>query len=105
MKTIVTIILSSLVLMTGQASAEDDPITFINKVEYNLYYTISDDQTGLIERVEVIGVHSFYGHEFLVFSNESPGFDNKRTRGFVRFDAVKSMVPSDYDTFKNTVKK
>lgn len=100
------LVFCGLIMLSMNAYAADigSELSFTENVEYNIYYSITDDQVGLAERVEVVGINNFFGKNFLVFSRR-PGFSSKESRGFILYDSIKSLIPSDYDSFKKIIER
>ena len=60
---------------------------------YDVYYELSSERANVLPKVKVLGVEIIHGQKFFKVTGES--FAGQKKTGFVTFDSVKAILPSD----------
>ena len=101
-KNIVFFIIVSMVVSVAYAQDEREvQQLFHSKRNYDIYYQVSDDLVHVVTDVEILGVTTIGGRQFLECYSESFGKLSRDERSFIDFHAIRAIHPNK--TFVKTI--
>ena len=84
------------VLAIAAHAFADSRSDFYENAFYDIYYQTSEGTTDYIQHVKILEIKTIENIKFLVIRGSELG--RAETQGFIRFDAVRAILPTGYLT-------
>ena len=77
----------------AQSNAQSNAFVFNSKYGYDVYFKINEQETAVLNNIELIRFEQLGDKTFLVV--KSNGFNFKDAEGFVSLDSITVILPND----------